>query len=303
MAYDNILATNAHWKDEKGKIVRREYRFGGNVRNSLVAAASLGATCAYVGTMSGDEKWKSALDDYAQNNVSTEFVDFLEKSHPAEATIFITGDGERFIIYDDTPLHHLRLPSEEKVAKAVSGAELLLVDAGTCPPGTLEVMKRCAALNIPIILDAEQFFVEKSLVLQMIEVASDLILPLHFAQVVTGKQEVAAVIDALWSDRRNLVALTEGSKGFYFKDKGSLKTQHMSAYQIEAVDTNGTGDIFHGAYAYSYLKGEKTVESLRFASAAAACVASMPHGSIRKPKLDEINKFISRNSELIVKTI
>lgn len=303
MAYDHILATNAQRKDEKGKIVRQEYRFGGNVRNSLVAAASLGATCAYVGTMSGDEKWKHALDDYAQNSVSTEFVEFSEKSYPAEATIFITGDGERFIIYDDTPLHHLRLPSEEKVARAISAAKLLLVDAGTAPPGSLEVMKRCAELNIPIILDAEQFFVEKSLVLQMIEVASDLILPLHFAQVVTGKQAVGAVIEALWSPRRNLVALTEGAKGCYFKDNDGLKTQHMNAYQIEAIDTNGTGDIFHGSYAYSYLKGAKSVESLKFASAAAAAVASQPHGSIRKPKLEDINKFITSNSELIVTAI
>jgi sugar/nucleoside kinase (ribokinase family) len=298
IAFDQILATNAKWKDEKGKIVRREFRFGGNVRNSLVAVASLGVKAAYVGTMSGEEKWKSALDDFKDNGVSTEFVDFSDKSHPAEATIVITGDGERFIVYDDTPLHHLGLPSEEKIEKAVAGADLLLVDAGICPPGTLDVIKRCAYLKIPIILDAEQFFVKKEIIQEMITLSTDLILPLNFARLVSGKEEVSEVINSFCNDSKNLVVITEGAKGCYFREKGSSITQHMSAYEINAVDTNGTGDIFHGAYAYGLLNGMKTIENLEFASAAAASVASLPHGSVRKPSLSVIKEFISSKPKL-----
>jgi len=298
IAFDQILATNAKWKDEKGKIVRREFRFGGNVRNSLVAVAALGVKAAYIGTMSGEVKWKSALDDFKENGVSTEFVDFSDKSHPAEATIVITGDGERFIVYDDTPLHHLGLPSEEKVAKALAGADLLLVDAGICPPGTLDVIKRCADLKIPIILDAEQFFIEKGIILEMITLSTDLILPLNFARLLTDKDDISEVIDTLWNDSKNLVVITEGSKGCYLREKGDSVKKHMSAYEINAVDTNGTGDIFHGAYAYGLLNGMKTIENLEFASAAAASVASLPHGSVRKPSLSSIKEFMSTRPAL-----
>lgn len=298
IAFDQILATNAKWKDEKGKIIRREFRFGGNVRNSLVAVASLGVKAAYIGTMSGEEKWKSALNDFKENGVSTEFVDFSDKSHPAEATIVITGDGERFIVYDDTPLHHLGLPSEDKIEKALAGADLLLVDAGICPPGTLDVIKRCADLKIPIILDAEQFFVEKTIIQEMIALSTDLILPLNFARLVSGKEEVSEVINSFCNDSKNLVVVTEGAKGCYFREKGSSITQHMSAYEINAVDTNGTGDIFHGAYAYGLLNGMKSIENLEFASAAAASVASLPHGSLRKPSLSKIKEFISSHPKL-----
>ena len=298
IAFDQILATNAKWKDEKGKIIRREFRFGGNVRNSLVAVASLGVKAAYIGTMSGEEKWKSALNDFKENGVSTEFVDFSDKSHPAEATIVITGDGERFIVYDDTPLHHLGLPSEDKIEKALAGADLLLVDAGICPPGTLDVIKRCADLKIPIILDAEQFFVEKTIIQEMIALSTDLILPLNFARLVSGKEEVSEVINSFCNDSKNLVVVTEGAKGCYFREKGSSITQHMSAYEINAVDTNGTGDIFHGAYAYGLLNGMKSIENLEFASAAAASVASLPHGSVREPSLSKIKDFISSHPKL-----
>lgn len=298
IAFDQILATNAKWKDEKGKIIRREFRFGGNVRNSLVAVASLGVKAAYVGTMSGEVKWKSALDDFKENGVSTEFVDFSDKSHPAEATIVITGDGERFIVYDDTPLHHLGLPSKEKIEKAVAGADLLLVDAGICPPGTLDVIRRCADLKIPIILDAEQFFVKKEIIQEMITLSTDLILPLNFARLVSGKEEISEVINSFCNDSKNLVVITEGAKGCYFREKGSSITQHISAYEINAVDTNGTGDIFHGAYAYGLLNGMKTIENLEFASAAAASVASLPHGSVRKPSLSKVKEFISSKPKL-----
>ncbi len=298
IAFDQILATNAKWKDEKGKIIRREFRFGGNVRNSLVAVASLGVKAAYVGTMSGEVKWKSALDDFKENGVSTEFVDFSDKSHPAEATIVITGDGERFIVYDDTPLHHLGLPSKEKIEKALAGADLLLVDAGICPPGTLDVIRRCADLKIPIILDAEQFFVKKEIIQEMIALSTDLILPLNFARLVSGKEEISEVINSFCNDSKNLVVITEGAKGCYFREKGSSITQHISAYEINAVDTNGTGDIFHGAYAYGLLNGMKTIENLEFASAAAASVASLPHGSVRKPSLSKVKEFISSKPKL-----
>lgn len=298
IAFDQILATNAKWKDEKGKIIRREFRFGGNVRNSLVAVASLGVKAAYVGTMSGEVKWKSALDDFEENGVSTEFVDFSDKSHPAEATIVITGDGERFIVYDDTPLHHLGLPSKEKIEKALAGADLLLVDAGICPPGTLDVIRRCADLKIPIILDAEQFFVKKEIIQEMIALSTDLILPLNFARLVSGKEEISEVINSFCNDSKNLVVITEGAKGCYFREKGSSITQHISAYEINAVDTNGTGDIFHGAYAYGLLNGMKTIENLEFASAAAASVASLPHGSVRKPSLSKVKEFISSKPKL-----
>ena len=132
----------------------------------------------------------------------------------------------------------------------------------------------------------------------MITLSTDLILPLNFARLVSGKEEVSEVINSFCNDSKNLVVITEGAKGCYFREKGSLVTQHMSAYEINAVDTNGTGDIFHGAYAYGLLNGMKTIENLEFASAAAASVASLPHGSVRKPSLSVIKEFISSKPKL-----
>jgi sugar/nucleoside kinase (ribokinase family) len=132
----------------------------------------------------------------------------------------------------------------------------------------------------------------------MITLSTDLILPLNFARLLTDKDDISEVIDTLWNDSKNLVVITEGSKGCYLREKGDLVKKHMSAYEINAVDTNGTGDIFHGAYAYGLLNGMKTIENLEFASAAAASVASLPHGSVRKPSLSSIKEFMSTRPAL-----
>lgn len=300
IALDHILVTEAHWKDEKGRIIRSENRFGGNIRNSLVALGALGMEAAYLGTMSGEDQWHSAFDDFAVHGVSTEFVDLDSASHPAEATVVITGDAQRFIVYDDTPLHHIKLPSSEKISKALENAKLVMVDGGICPEGTLDIIRHCKVHNIPVVLDAEQFVVAKPTVLAMIEIASDLILPISFSETVTGEKEISKIFDSLWNDDRNIVVITDGANGCYFQIPGEGKFRHLSAFKIDAVDTNGTGDIFHACYAYGILNGLDAISSLRFASAGAASVAKLEHGEPRLPNLEVIKEFMEQNAELLL---
>lgn len=44
----------------------------------------------------------------------------------------------------------------------------------------------------------------------------------------------------------------------------------LPAYSVKAVDTTGTGDVFHGAFLFAWLNRYEIDEALRFASAAAA---------------------------------
>ena len=91
--------------------------------------------------------------------------------------------------------------------------------------------------------------------------------------------------------------ITDGGNGCYFQLPGSGKAQHLAAYKIDAIDTNGTGDIFHACYAYGILNGMDAIASLRFASAGAARVAMFEHGVSRLPKMEVIKEFMAMNEE------
>jgi sugar/nucleoside kinase (ribokinase family) len=68
--------------------------------------------------------------------------------------------------------------------------------------------------------------------------------------------------------------VTLGARGLVWYDERG-KERHMPALAVppgEVVDTNGAGDIFHGAYIYSYLSdpGKPWESHFRFARAASA---------------------------------
>ena len=43
--------------------------------------------------------------------------------------------------------------------------------------------------------------------------------------------------------------VTLGEKGLLYRRDGKITL--MPAFKVKAVDTNGAGDIFHGAFAYA----------------------------------------------------
>lgn len=283
IAYDRVLVTNALWQDGKGRILRTETRFGGNVRNALTAAAGLGEKVAYLATVSSDPQWDNVLSDLAQHNVSTEFTVRAPGAHPALSTIVVTGDGDRFIAYDDSSLANTPLPDRSIVDRALAQATVLIVDASTAPPGSIEVMAMAQSRGIPVVLDAEREVPGSSVVDDMIELADHPILPMNFARQVTGVDEGERILDALWASYRGAVVITDGAEGAIVRSVDLPGTTHVPAYPVVAVDTVGCGDAFHGAYAVGLALGLDTLGRVRLANAAAAVVAATPSGEPRTP--------------------
>jgi sugar/nucleoside kinase (ribokinase family) len=68
--------------------------------------------------------------------------------------------------------------------------------------------------------------------------------------------------------------VTFGERGlFWYDERGRRST--LPALQVPArrvIDTSGAGDVFHGAYVYSYLADpqKRWIDHFRFARAAAA---------------------------------
>jgi sugar/nucleoside kinase (ribokinase family) len=62
----------------------------------------------------------------------------------------------------------------------------------------------------------------------------------------------------------------------------------MPAFPVEAVDTTGAGDVFHGALAYGVARGLARAETLRLASMAAALSVQKAGGRASIPALAEV---------------
>ena len=63
------------------------------------------------------------------------------------------------------------------------------------------------------------------------------------------------------------MVITCGKEGGILYDG---KAEHYPAFLVDAVDTNGSGDVFHGAFAAAMVKGYAYKECCIFASAVSA---------------------------------
>jgi sugar/nucleoside kinase (ribokinase family) len=84
----------------------------------------------------------------------------------------------------------------------------------------------------------------------------------------------ADTLDYLESRGCRVVGVTLGEHGFLWRERGkpTRAEQPLRIPPARVIDTSGAGDVFHGAYVYSYLTGpaKPWAEHFRFARAAAA---------------------------------
>ena len=88
-----------------------------------------------------------------------------------------------------------------------------------------------------------------------------------------------------------VVLFTFGEKGCvgYTKEEGYFV---LPAFEVDAIDTVGAGDVFHGAFLASYLKGKTVKECARAASAVSAIKCTRIGGRAGIPDSAVLERFL-----------
>jgi len=87
-----------------------------------------------------------------------------------------------------------------------------------------------------------------------------------------------------------VVVGTLGAKGCLAVIEGKLRV--FPAYPVEAVDTTGAGDVFHGAFLVGWLRGMGLEETIRFASAVSAMKCTRIGGRAGIPSYGDALAFL-----------
>jgi len=66
-------------------------------------------------------------------------------------------------------------------------------------------------------------------------------------------------------------------------------------FAVEAIDTLGAGDVFHGAFTLALAEGRDVVAALRFAAAAAGLKCTRLGGSMAAPHRTEVDALLARS--------
>jgi sugar/nucleoside kinase (ribokinase family) len=269
--------------DTKMQILRSERHGGGLTATALVAAARLGAHCAYAGVLGDDpiSDWIAA--DLQAEGVDTAYLPRRAEAQPVHAVIVVDTQAQtRTILYemngktgaDDT------LPE----AAVIQAARVLFLD-----DFGLEGNRRAAAIaraaGVPVVADFE--FTDAP---DLLALVNHLIVSAAYAQRMTGQSDPAAAVRALWAEGRSAVVVTAGVEGCWYSEGGVVG--HQPAFRVQTVDTTGCGDVFHGAYAWALARGLPLAERVRYASGAAALKATRAGGRAGIPTLPQLEAFL-----------
>ena len=89
------------------------------------------------------------------------------------------------------------------------------------------------------------------------------------------------------------VVITLGSRGVYVNEDG--KSEIVSAYKVNAIDTTGAGDAFNGGLLTALSEGKTISEAARFANALAAISVQRIGTTPAMPTRAEIDKFLEEH--------
>ena len=278
----------------KERVLSCEAHGGGLTATALVAASKLGASCWYGGPL-GDNKMSNQVRSIF-HKFGVECCEpglYPPEAEPLLSNVYLEREtGERTILWTDflTPDPIL----DESAYKMVASAKCLFVDhyfAKTLLP----LYKRVREANIPIVGDFER--IESPDVVETITLVDHLILPARFAREYTKENDIStAVMRLLGESRRNAVVITEGTAGAWFAEQGDTSVQHQASFKVQTRDTNGCGDVFHGAYAAGLVFGMNLRDRVRFASAASALKATKVGGQSGAPFRNELDAFLEYTS-------
>src|SRR6516162_7066370 len=102
VAVDDFIYVDAYPPpDAKARVIRRERHCGGLAATALVAAARLGARCAYAGVLGHDQLSGFALNSLEREGIDTSRVELTCSARPVYSNIVVDERrGTRNVFFD-----------------------------------------------------------------------------------------------------------------------------------------------------------------------------------------------------------
>ena len=283
-------------EDSKSQVINRATAVGGSAATALLAAAKLGASCAYAGTLGDDPASQLVIDTFQQAGIETSLIRRDPEARPIRSTIVASqSTGSRTVFYD---LHSARPAAAGwPPDAALRAAKLLLIDQFG-REGIIPAARTANAAAVPVVLDLEHANTADDYV-EFLAHANHIILAVDLAARITGHFSPSEALGQLWRNGHEAIVLTAGAEGLWYRTAVASQPRHFPAYAVPARDTTGCGDVFRGAYAAALLRGDAIMDCIRFGLAAAALRAAATSPDQRLPTREAILTLIATGSAMV----
>ena len=238
---------------------------GGPAGNSTAAAAALGKSAAFIGTVGDDPDGRAILAEFAAQGVDTSAMKIRKGATSAIAYLWIEEKtGNRSCVWTREGL--AELSADEVDFDLVRGAQVLHID-GHQPLAAIAAAKAAKESGVLVNYDAGT---HRDGMQELLPLADLLICSEEFILKLTGMSDPEAAVRKVYDTYKPKVCgATMGVRGsMCFDGKDLVRCPAFSVEKV--VDTTGCGDLFHTGFAIRYLETHDLMECQRFAAAVSA---------------------------------
>jgi sulfofructose kinase len=263
---------------------------GGNGLNAAVAIARLGGQAALTGPVGDSNETTSRVifDLLDREGVDTSHLVHMPGLVTSASAILIHPDGERSnITFRDPRLWTVRLPDPDILLR---DCDAILAES-RCSGFAADLCARARAHGIPVVIDIDN---PMALDDRLLAASSHLIFSSEALRASAGLSDDAGSLRKIAGLTPAFLAATRGPQGTIWLD-AARAVQETPAFAVQAVDSLGAGDVFHGAFTLALTERQDIAGALRFASAAAALKCTRHGGALGCPRRIEVQAFLSES--------
>ena len=253
---------------------------GGSAANTIIAVSQFGGKTFYSCKVADDETGDFYLQDLKACGVDTNISESgRESGHTGKCVVMVTPDADRTMNTFLGITDHLSV--SELNADAIAASDYLYLEGYLASSETgyraavkarkiAEAAGRKTSITLSD-LNMVRFF--KNNLNEMIGAGVDLLFcNAAEAAIMANTTSVSDAAEAL-KVHAKVLCITLGAEGALIIDGDN--TIQIASHPIEAIDTNGAGDMFSGAYLYGITHGMTPAEAGNLAARAAAEVVSV----------------------------
>lgn len=287
----DTLISVSHYPDEDTKLRAENSKpaGGGPVAMGLVAAAKLGCDTEYIGVLSDDAGGAFLKGDFKKYGVGTDNITVKSGYRSFTSVIWLSKEtSSRTCVFDKGDLPPLELNARQK--ETIKNADLLMVD-GNEMDAAVEAAQIARENGTKVLYDCGGLYdgVEKLLALTDIMIPSE-----EFSLGHTGCATAEEAAKKLFETYNpEIVIITQGKRGGIIYD--GHKVVSYPIYPAKVVDSNGSGDVFHGAFAAGVIKGFDYLKCCHFSSAVSGLKCTGIGARESVPDFDTTKKYLKEN--------
>ncbi len=268
--------------DHKGEVLDDRYQVGGPVPTALCLLKKFGMESTFQGKWADDQYGRMIEDDLGAQGIAFEPPRCHNDSRTGFAHVWLEQKTGKRTIAGYRGSHEIG--ADEIDEKTIAGHDCLHSDgwSGEAAIKAMEIMRNSGG-RVFMDLGSPKPDLEK-----LLSGVDTLNCPESLIPRLFETDDLEGGAERLLKMGPQEVTITRGAEGVCYFSKEERVEQ--VAFNVEAVDTNGAGDVFAGAMIFATMQEWSVVQRLEFACAAAAVKCGRRGNREALPDLEEVRE-------------